>query len=155
MNNFLIDITDKNNPESIPIIGAVTLSTGDGLETTQRYRYDYSRRPIGLVYRRRNTALNATIQAVFNAHLCLSNGVDMMRYISQCEALAGRRIRLVWDGKTMGEYIVVSVQIAGPIDIMDIFSQVQISFSLTEGYVRRETIEYVRRETIESAVSMI
>ena len=139
MNTF-IDITDPQKPVSIPIIGAVSLSTGDGLDTKTRYGYDYSKKPVSLVYRRRNTALTATVQAVFNNSLCLQNNVSIMDYLSTLEGMAGRKVRLIWNNQTISEFIVISVQFAGSVDCEDLFSQMQVSFSLTEGYVKQQTI---------------
>lgn len=140
MMNKFIDITNEKKPETIDLIGAVSLSTGDGLETTQRYKYDYSKSPVSVVYRRRNTALTATIQTVFNNALCMNNNISMMEYIARLESLAGHRVKLIWNDNEITTFIIQSVQIAGSVDCEDLFSQVQVSFSLTEGFVRHETV---------------
>lgn len=138
--NKIIDITDESNISEIDIIGESTLSTGDSLDVSSRYTYDYSRRPVSIVHRRRNTALTATLQMAFNGVSCVSAGVDMMQHISALDQLCGRRIRLLWSGLPIYTFVVKSVQISGSIDCNDIFQAAQVSLSLTEGFVRRETI---------------
>lgn len=135
--NAFVDITDKDNTITIPIIGGVSLTTGDGLETKQRYMYSYNKYPVSLTYRRRNTALTATVQLAITPMQCLEQNELFMEYIAKCEKLAGRRVTLIWNDEQISNFIVQQVQISAAVDCVDIFSQVNISFNLTEGFVKK------------------
>lgn len=130
----------RKDDEILPIIGGVTLSTGDGLEVSQRYGYDYSKTPQSLTYRRRNTALTASLQLAFNNKQCLDAKYGMMDYISELEEVCGERVTLVWNGVTFGDFVITQLQISSQVDPMVIFPQVSVSIALTEGWVRRSTI---------------
>ena len=126
--------------EQLPLIGGITLSTGDGLEVSQRYGYDYSKTPQSLTYRRRNTALTASLQLAFNNKQCLDAKYGMMDYISELEEVCGERVTLVWNGVTFGDFVITQLQISSQVDPMVIFPQVSVSISLTEGWVRKSNI---------------
>lgn len=136
MRNYLI----KSDSTTLPLIGGVSLSTGDGLETKQRYGYDYSKKPQSLIFRKRNTALNATIQIVFNAPLCTDNNYGLMDYISELESVCGDRVSVYWNDENLGDFIVTQVQFSSQVDPLVIFPQMSVSLAFTEGYVKRETI---------------
>lgn len=127
----------------LPLIGAVSYSTGDGLELSQRYGYDYSKKPQSLTHRKRNTALTLTAQTAFNPVLCAENGLEMMDYISDLEHLCGQKVDLFWNKKNIGSFVVQSVQFSGNVDCVHIISQMAVSLAMTEGYVKRENIETV------------
>lgn len=126
--------------EQLPLIGGVTLSTGDGLELSQRYGYDYSKTPQSLTYRRRNTALTASLQLAFNNSQCLDAKYGMMDYISELEEVCGERVTLVWNGVTFGDFVITQVQFSSQVDPMVIYPQMSVSVALTEGWVRHNTI---------------
>ena len=130
----------RKDDEILPIIGGVTLSTGDGLELSQRYGYDYSKTPQSLTYRRRNTALTASLQLAFNNKQCLEAKYGMMDYISELEEVCGERVRLVWNGVTFGDFVITQVQFSSQVDPMVIYPQMSVSVALTEGWVRHNTI---------------
>lgn len=130
----------RKDDEILPIIGGVTLSTGDGLELSQRYGYDYSKTPQSLTYRRRNTALTASLQLAFNNKQCLEAKYGMMDYISELEEVCGERVTLVWNGVTFGDFVITQVQFSSQVDPMVIYPQMSVSVALTEGWVRRSNI---------------
>lgn len=135
MHNYFV--YDK---EIIPIIGAQSYSTGDGLELSTRYGYDYSKAPQTLTHRKRNTALTATVQAVVTPSLCAENDVFMMDYVSRIENLSGKKVDFYWNGENIGSFVIQSVQFSCSADAVNVFSQISVSLSMTEGYVRRETL---------------
>lgn len=137
MRNYLI----KSDSKELPLIGATTLSTGDGLETKQRYGYDYSKKPQSLVFRKRNTALNATIQLVFNNTLCTENNYGLMDYISELESVCGDKVTVYWNDENMGDFIVTQAQFSAQIDPLVIYPQMSVSLAFTEGYVKHENLQ--------------
>jgi hypothetical protein len=137
MRNYLI----KSDSKELPLIGATTLSTGDGLETKQRYGYDYSKKPQSLIFRKRNTALNATIQLVFNNTLCTENSYGLMDYISELESVCGDKVTVYWNDENMGDFIVTQAQFSAQIDPLVIYPQMSVSLAFTEGYVKHETLQ--------------
>lgn len=124
----------------IPLIGAVSYSTGDGLELTSRYGYDYSKRPQSLTFRRRNTALTLTAQIAFNPVLCAENNLVMNDYISDLEHLCGEKVDLFWNKRNVGSFVVQSVQFSGSVDHISLISQMAVSLSMIEGFVKRENL---------------
>jgi hypothetical protein len=137
MRNYLI----KSDSKELPLIGATTLSTGDGLETKQRYGYDYSKKPQSLIFRKRSTALNATIQLVFNNTLCTENSYGLMDYISELESVCGDKVTVYWNDENMGDFIVTQAQFSAQIDPLVIYPQISVSLAFTEGYVKHETLQ--------------
>lgn len=125
----------------IPFIGANTLSTGDGLELSQRYGYDASKKPQSLVFRKRNTALTATIQIAFSPMLCQNEGYNVFEYISALENLCGQKIDLYWNKTQRGSFVIQSVDFSANVDVYSVFPEMAVSLSLTEGYVKRETLQ--------------
>lgn len=141
-NRFIIIKRDSNTQkemrEILPIIGPVSFSTGDGLETSQRYGYDSSKKPQTLCYRRRNTALTATLQLAFTPTMCAERDVMMMDYIADLEQLCGNKSELYWNGVLQGSFVIQSVQFSGVCDNVQIFPQISVSIAMTEGYILRE-----------------
>lgn len=136
MQNYFVQ-----NGVSIPIIGAVSLSTGDGLDLSQRFAYDYSKRPQSLVFRKRNTALTATIQQSFTNSMCVDNGfLHIFDYIDTIQDAVGELVGVYWQGILVSNFVVVSAQVSASIDAQSIISAAAISLSLIEGFVRRETL---------------
>lgn len=131
----------QTEAERFDIIGAVSLSTGDGLEMSERFGYDASRKPQALTYRKRNTALTATIQSAFTPNECINNGLMLFEYISSIEYMCGQKADLFWNGKHKGSFIITSVDVSATVDTFSILSQISISISLTEGYIRREPLQ--------------
>lgn len=136
MDNFFI----LDSKEVIPLIGAQSYSTGDGLELSQKYGYDYSKSPQSLTHRKRNTALTATIQATFNPVLCAESDIPMMDYISRLEHLTGKKIEFYWNRENVGSFVIQSVQFSGSVDTIQVFSQMAVSIAMTEGFIRRENL---------------
>lgn len=131
----------QTETERLDIIGAVSLSTGDGLEMSERFGYDASKKPQALTYRKRNTALTATIQSAFTPNECINNGLMLFEYISNIEYMCGQKADLFWNGKHKGSFIITSVDVSATVDTFSILSQISISISLTEGYIRREPLQ--------------
>ena len=131
----------QTETERLDIIGAVSLSTGDGLEMSERFGYDASKKPQALTYRKRNTALTATIQSAFTPNECINNGLMLFEYISSIEYMCGQKVDLFWNGKHKGSFIITSVDVSATVDTFSILSQISISISLTEGYIRREPLQ--------------
>ena len=137
MINYIVDPDRK----VIPIIGAQSFSTGDGLELSQRFSYDYSKSPQSLVFRKRNTALTASIQLVFNNRMCVDAGfLNILEYIEELHESTGRLVDLYWQSKFFGKFIIISSQFSASVDASQIFPQMAVSLAFTEGFVRRETL---------------
>ena len=147
MRNYLIRESDSYQ---LPLIGGVTFSTGDGLETSQRYGYDYSKRPQSLVFRKRNTAFTASIQLTFNAQQCEEYEKELMGYIAELESICGERCAVFWNESDFGAFIITQVQFSAQCDPLSIFPSVSVSLSLTEGYKKHETL-YAQVGTLEKA----
>lgn len=131
----------QTESNKIPLIGANSFSSGDGLELSQRFGYDASKKPQSLTYRKRNTALTATIQSGFTPKECIEYGFRMYDYMSEIEYLCGQKVDLYWNEKLKGSFIVTSVDVAANVDTFSVFNQISISIALTEGYVRREPLQ--------------
>jgi hypothetical protein len=132
MNNYFIV---EKTEEKVPLIGATTYSTGDGLELTFRYAYDAGRQPQSLVRRKRNTALTATLNLNFTPSLCVKNGTNIMEFISKLEGIVGTKVTLYWQGKEKGSFVIKAAQFSTAVDVYSIYSEVSVGFSLIEGYV--------------------
>ena len=136
MNTYFVDSDRKVHT----IVGPISLSTGDSLETTQHYSYDYSKRPQGLVYRKRNTALSATIQAAFNFYSCNESGVIYFDYISDLMDLCGEKVNVYWMGRNLGSFVIQGMQFSAPVDPESIFPSVSVSINITEGRYIKESL---------------
>ena len=137
MHSYFV-LSDKS---VLPLIGTVSFSSGDGLELSQRYGYDYSKKPQSLTHRKRNTALTVTVQTSFNPVLCAENNIMMMDYISDLEHICGQKVDFYWNKQNVGSFVIQSVQFSGATDAVQILSGMAVSLSMTEGYVRRENLE--------------
>ena len=136
----------------IPLIGALSMSTGDGLDLSQRFAYDYSKRPQSIVFRRKNTALTASVQLSFNNQMCIDNGfLHIFDYIDTMQSVVGDLVGLYWNRKKTSDFILISAQFAAPVDSQSIFPEMSISLSLTEGFVRRDTL-YTAVNTLQRPV---
>ena len=122
------------------LFNVVNLSTGDGLDLSQRYSYDASKKPQTLVYRRRNTALTATLRLAFDINACVENNTRLFDYISQISDNIGRRGELIFNGNNLGDFVIENAQFSCDCDAFIPFSIVNVSMSLTEGYVRHEAL---------------
>ena len=70
------------------------------------------------------------------------DGKSIPEYIARCEDAVGERVRLIYNGKDRGEFIVVGVQFVPEIDATCGIFACSISFSLTEGTIRyRERVK--------------
>lgn len=137
MRNYLIRESDNY---ILPLIGGITFSTGDGLETSQRYGYDYSQKPQSLVFRKRNTAFTASLQMAFNPIMCKENDKELMDYIAELEGICGERVELFWNDTDFGAFIITQVQFSAQCDTVSIFPQMNVSLALNEGYIKHETL---------------
>lgn len=136
MQNYIVQ-----NGVVIPLIGAASLSTGDGLDLSQRFAYDYSKKPQSLVFRKRNTALTATVQLSFTNSMCIDNGfLHIFDYIDTIQNAVGELVSLFWTGRKVSDFIIVSSQISASVDAQSVIPASSISISLIEGFVRRETL---------------
>lgn len=130
---------DKND-RILELFEVVSFSTGDGLDLSQRRSYDYSKHPQSLVFRRRNTALTATMRLQFDINECAKRNIKLFDYISDLMNNTGRRVDLYFNGQNFGMFVIESIQFSGTCDATTAFSTVNASISFTEGFVRRETL---------------
>lgn len=138
MNNFLILPQNK----ALPLVGPMSFSTGDGLDLTNRYGYDNSRRSQGLTHRKRTTALTASVQIAFNPYMCMDAGISsIFDYIDDIQNAVGELVDLYWQGRKMGSFVVVSAQFSASIDAAQVFPSMSVSMAFNEGFVRRETLQ--------------
>lgn len=125
---------------ALELLNSEQLSYGRALATKQTTRYDGSKRPQDTSYRGKAQAKTATI----DAHIMPYDGKSIPEYIARCEDAVGERVRLIYNGKDRGEYIVVGVQFVPEIDATCGIFACAISFNLTEGTIRyRERIKDV------------
>lgn len=119
-----------------PLIGAVSYSMGEGLETDQKYGYDYSKKPQSLVYRKKNTAKTLTLQLSFNPTLCLEYDKQPMDYVANLEAITGQRIEFYWNKQLVGAFVISQIQFSCTVDCYQLFDSMSVSISMTEGFVK-------------------
>lgn len=125
---------------ALELLNSEQLSYGRALATKQTTRYDGSKRPQDTSYRGKAQAKTATI----DAHIMPYDGKSIPEYIARCEDAVGERVRLIYNGKDRGEYIVVGVQFVPEIDATCGIFACAISFNLTEGTIRyRERVKDV------------
>lgn len=125
---------------TLELLNSEQLSYGRSLATKQTTRYDGSKRPQDTSYRGKAQAVTATI----DARIMPYDGKSIPEYIARCEDAVGERVRLIYNGKDRGEFIVVGVQFVPEIDATCGIFACSISFSLTEGTIRyRERIKDV------------
>ncbi len=125
---------------TLELLNSEQLSYGRALATKQTTRYDGSKRPQDTSYRGKAQAVTATI----DAHIMPYDGKSIPEYIARCEDTVGERVRLIYNGKDRGEFIVVGVQFVPEIDATCGIFACSISFNLTEGTIRyRERIKDV------------
>ena len=124
----------------LELLNSEQLSYGRALATKQITRYDGSKRPQDTSYRGKAQAVTATI----DAHIMPYDGKSIPEYIARCEDSVGERVRLIYNGKDRGEFIVVGVQFVPEIDATCGIFACSISFNLTEGTIRyRERVKDV------------
>lgn len=125
---------------ALELLNSEQLSYGRALATKQTTRYDGSKRPQDTSYRGKAQAKTATI----DAHIMPYDGKSIPEYIARCEDAVGERVRLIYNGKDRGEFVVVGVQFVPEIDATCGIFACAISFSLTEGTIRyRERVKDV------------
>ena len=125
---------------TLELLNSEQLSYGRALETKQTTRYEGSKRPQDTSYRGRQQAKTATI----DARIMPYDGKSIPEYIARCEDAVGERVRLIYNGKDRGEFIVVGVQFVPEIDATCGIFACAISFNLTEGTIRyRERVKDV------------
>lgn len=125
---------------TLELLNSEQLSYGRALSTKQTTRYDGSKRPQDTSYRGKRQANTATI----DARIMPYDGKSIPEYIARCEDAVGERVRLIYNGKDRGEYIVVGVQFVPEIDATCGIFACAISFNLTEGTIRyRERVKDV------------
>lgn len=125
---------------ALELLNSEQLSYGRALATKQTTRYDGSKRPQDTSYRGKAQAKTATI----DAHIMPYDGKSIPEYIARCEDAVGERVRLIYNGKDRGEFIVVGVQFVPEIDATCGIFACAISFNLTEGTIRyRERVKDV------------
>lgn len=116
----------------LELLNSEQLSYGRALATKQTTRHDGSKRPQDTSCRGRSQAKTATI----DARIMPYDGKSIPEYIARCEDAVGERVRLIYNGKDRGEFIVVGVQFVPEIDATCGIFACSISFSLTEGTIR-------------------
>lgn len=123
-NGFVIDNQD------FEILGASTLSIGQGVETKQRFAYDYSHNPQSITFRRRKTARSANMTLQINRSIVPNLFAEKDRY----EAICGQLADLYFNDEYIGNFVIKSVQFSFAVDCIDIISAMQIGIELKEGY---------------------
>ena len=88
---------------TLELLNSEQLSYGRALATKQTTRYDGSKRPQDTSYRGKAQAKTATI----DARIMPYDGKSIPEYIARCEDAVGERVRLIYNGKDRGEFIVV------------------------------------------------
>jgi hypothetical protein len=119
-----------------PLIGAISYSMGEGLETDQKYGYDYSKKPQSLVYRKKNTAKTLTIQMAFTPTYCVEYDKLPMDYVASLEAITGQKIDFYWNRQLVGSFVISQMQFSCNVDVYQLFDSMSVSISMTEGYYR-------------------
>ena len=119
-----------------PLIGAISYSIGEGLETDQKYGYDYSKKPQSLVYRKKNVAKTLTLQMSFTPTFCLEYDKLPMDYVANLEAITGQRIEFYWNKQLVGAFVISQIQFSCTVDCYQLFDSMSVSISMTEGYYR-------------------
>ncbi|MBR2307864.1 MAG: hypothetical protein IKA48_11785 [Fibrobacter sp.] len=133
-----------SDDNELEFTGAGQLSFGNGMELSQRFAYDGSKRPQTITFRKRPLARTGTINIAFT-HSDVSN---IFNAIADYEAVCGRVANLYWNGQNRGKYLIKSVQISPSIDAIDIISSVQIGIEVQEGYEPKTTKHLKRRVSI-------
>lgn len=126
--------------KELSLFQVVSFSTGDGLDLSQRYSYDASKKPQSITFRRKNTALTLSLRLAFDANLCAKNNTKLFDYISDISDTVGQRIDLFLNGQSKGNFVIENIQFSADCDALSAFNQVNVSFSLTEGFVRHEAL---------------
>lgn len=140
-NYIVIKKTNKDIDEkTLELFEVVSFSTGDGLELSQRSAYDYSKHPQSLVFRRKNTALTATMRLQFDTNETSKRNIKLFDYISDLMDTTGRRCDLFYNGQNLGLFVIESIQFSGNCDATTAFNTMNVSIAFTEGFVRRETL---------------
>lgn len=116
-------------------VGEMTMSIGSGMTLDSRYGHDASNRPQALTRRKRRQARTATVNVTIGrAHVR-----NIFDEVQKYEALAGAVGELTWAAQDLGLWCVRDVSFSFGIDAIDIAASVQVSMSLSEGYVRPES----------------
>lgn len=137
INNYFILDSDVSE---FPLIGAISYSIGEGLETTQKYGHDYSKRPQSLVYRKKNTAKTVSIQLSFTPTYCMEFDKLPMDYVAQLEAITGQKVYFFWNRQQVGTFVVSQIQFSCTVDCYQLFDSMSVSLSLTEGYYKPKNL---------------
>lgn len=120
--------------EDFEILGAASISIGQGVEVKQRYAYDYSRHPQSIAYRRRRTARTGNLTVVLNRSIVSNLFVEKDRY----EALCGNTGDLYWNDDYIGQFLIKSIQFSLSVDQQDIISALQIGIEMNEAYTPKK-----------------
>ena len=122
---------ETKDGQRFEFIGEMSMSVGSGMAIDTRYGNDASKQPQGLTRRKRNQARTATVNiTVYRANI--------FDEVQKYEILCGVVGELTWAGQDMGLWCVRDVSFSFSVDAVDVASSVQVSMSLSEGYVRRE-----------------
>ncbi len=115
------------------LTGEGQLSMGEGLEMSQRFAYDYSKRPQTIVFRKRRTARTGSVSVTFG-HAQVENVFDE---IAKYEAIVGRVGEFYWNKQNLGKFLIKSAQMSFALDGVDIISGCQIGLEIQEGFERK------------------
>lgn len=124
--------------------GAGQLNFGNGMELSQRFAYDCSKRPQSITFRKRTTARTGTINISFTH----SDVPNIFNEIANYESICGRVAELYWNSQNRGKFLIKSVQFSPSIDAIDIISALQIGIEVQEGYEPKTTRKSKRRASI-------
>lgn len=130
-----------NDGETI-LTGTGQLSMGDGMDLSQRFAYDYSKRPQSIAFRKKDTAKTGSISIAFN-RLEVDNIFDE---IARYEAMAGKVGLLFWNGRNLGKFMIISVQFSLAVDGIDIVSACSIGLEIKEGFEKKTNRARVNRQ---------
>ena len=133
-----------SDDSELEFTGAGQLNFGNGMELSQRFAYDCSKRPQSITFRKRPIAQTGTINLAFTH----SDVANIFNAIADYEAICGRVANLYWNGQDRGKFLIKSVQFSPSIDAIDIISAVQIGIEIQEGYEPKTTKKSKRRASI-------
>ena len=126
---------ETKDGQSFEFVGDMSMSVGSGMQLDTRYGHDASKQPQSLTRRKRNQAKTATVNiAITRAHK-----TNLFDEVQKYESLAGSIGELTWAYQDMGLWCVRDVSFSFGVDAVDIVSSLQISMSLSEGYIKPKT----------------
>ena len=119
--------------QDFEILGAASISIGQGMELAQRFAYDASHNPQSIAYRKRRTARTSNLTVNINRSIVTNLFSEKDRY----EKICGKTGDLWWNDEYIGLFLIKSVQFSIVTDPIDIISALQIGLELVEAYEQK------------------